>query len=79
MMKLTRKNGKYLSMLVFLGFVIGGLAWEILERILGRNGINIDVTVGPIGFDLDIISFYVKVNPGSFVGVLGSIFLFKGI
>ncbi len=78
-MKLTRKNSKYLSILVFLGFVIGGLAWEVLERILIRSGVNIDFTVGPIGFDLDIIAFHIKVNPGTFLGVLGSIFLFRGI
>ena len=78
-MKLTKKNSKYLYLLVFLGFVIGGLAWEVLARILFRTGINIDFTAGPIGFDLDVISFYIKVNPGSFAGVIGSIFLFKGI
>ena len=79
MMKLTRKNSKYLYILMFLGFVVGGLAWEVLERILVKGGIDINYNVGPIGFDLDIISFYMNVNPGTFLGIIGSIFLFKGI
>ncbi len=53
--------------------------WEVFEYILARSGVDLNYSIGPVGFDLDVISFYIKVNPGSFLGLVGSIFLFKGI
>ncbi len=78
-MKFNKKNSKYFYILMVWGFIVGGLMWEVFEYILARSGVDLNYSIGPVGFDLDVISFYIKVNPGSFLGLVGSIFLFKGI
>ncbi len=76
-MKLKRSNRTVLIWLAFFGLLIGTLAWEIIERIIGAAGSEIDLSVGPIGFDLDVISMYVHINPGSLLGVAAAFILFK--
>jgi hypothetical protein len=77
-MKLTKKNSGLFALLIFLGLLIGTFSWEILERILLTAGAPIDLSAGPIGFDLDVISLFIKVNPGSLVGAAaGVVFFFR--
>ena len=78
-MKITQKYLKYFYLFIILGIVIGSLCWEILERITGMSGINIDLSVGPVGFDISVLSVYLKINPGSFIGAAGTWFLIKNI
>ena len=76
-MKLSSRNRSTFLIFLVLGFVTGTLAWEVLERIVLYMGIELDLGIGPIGFDLSVIRAYIKVNPGSFIGGLGAIVLFR--
>ena len=76
-MKLTKKNSAVFIAVVFLGLLIGSLAWEIVEHLFGFIDIDIALSVGPIGFDLDVFALWLKVNPGSFIGASGSILFFR--
>jgi hypothetical protein len=76
-MKLSGKNAPTLAALALLGAVVGGLAWEVVERVSARLGLALDLSVGPVGFDLHVISLHFLVNPGTFVGLLGGVFLFR--
>lgn len=78
-MKITQKYLKYLYLFIILGIVIGSLCWEIFERIVHLSGINLDLSVGPVGFDISVLSVYLKINPGSFIGGAGIWFLIKRI
>ena len=62
---------------LILGFLIGTLGWEVLERIVLQMGFELALGIGPVGFDLSVLSFFVKINPGSFIGVISGIFLFR--
>ena len=62
-----------------MGIVIGSLCWEILERLITMSGINLNLSVGPVGFDISVLSLYLKINPGSFIGAAGIWFLIKKI
>ncbi len=75
-MKLTKKNAGLFVLLFVLGLITGTLVWEIIERIFAAAGVAMNLGVGPVGFDLDVIAFYIKVNPGSLVGVVGGTLLF---
>jgi hypothetical protein len=75
-MKLTSKTASTLLTLAFLGTVVGGLAWEVVERICFRFGLSLDMSVGPIGFDLSVVALHFLVNPGTVLGLLGGIILF---
>ena len=76
-MKLSSKNRPALLSFLGLGFLIGTLAWEVLERILLQIGIELALGIGPVGFDLSVLSVFIKINPGTFIGILGGIFLFR--
>jgi hypothetical protein len=75
-MKLTKKNYRPFALLITLGLLTGTLAWEIFERVLLLVGANIDLGVGPIGLDLDVLAVYIKVNPGSLLGAGAGAFVF---
>jgi hypothetical protein len=76
-MKLSSKNRLAFLSFLGLGFLIGTLAWEVLERILLQVGIELSLGIGPVGFDLSVLSVFIKINPGTFIGILGGIFLFR--
>ena len=78
-MKLNKKNMPSLFLILFLGFIIGSLSWELVERILITFNIAINWEIGPLGFDLNVLSFYIKFNPGSALGIIGGLFLFREV
>ena len=76
-MKLTAKNTPVLTRILLLCLVIGTLAWEILERLLLLAGIALDLSVGPVGFDIEVVAFSVMANPGTLLGILPAVLLFR--
>ncbi len=78
-MKLGKNNLGVLARLMLLTGLIGTLAWAILERLASVMGAEVSLAVGPIGFDVMILSAYVYVNPGTLLGALAAIPVFKSI
>lgn len=78
-MKLIKKNLQPLLLLLFLGLLIGTLSWDILERLAAAAGLPFSLSVGPVGFDLEVISFFIRFNPGTFLGAAGGILLFRSL
>ena len=76
-MKLIAKNLPILIRLVIICAVVGPLAWELLERLLALGGVTLDLALGPVGFDIQVISFSLQVNPGTLLGIVPAILLFK--
>ncbi len=78
-MKITQKYLKYLYLFIILGIITGSLCWEILERLLAAAGLNLNLSTGPVGFDISVLSVYLKVNPGSFLGAAGGWLFIKKV
>jgi len=78
-MKLTKKNVNPLVYVVILSTLAGSFAWFILEILLFSLGLPFSLSTGRIGFDLDIIAFYLEVNPGTVLGIIAGFFIFKTI
>jgi len=76
-MKLTTKNLPVLMRLLVLCIVIGTLAWELLERLLELAGVQLDLTVGPVGFDIEVLAVSVMANPGTLFGIIPAVVLFR--
>ena len=76
-MKLTTKNLPVLMRLLVLCIVIGTLAWELLERLLELAGVQLDLTVGPVGFDIEVLAVSVMANPGTLLGIIPAVVLFR--
>ena len=78
-MKLTKKNHSSFILIVFLSTLAGSFAWFILEIIFKNMGVPFSLSTGKIGFDIKIVSFYLNVNPGTVLGMIGGYFLFKAV
>jgi hypothetical protein len=76
-MKLTAKTLSSLAVLCVLCMLVGGLAWEVLERVALRFGLDVDLSIGPIGFDLSVVALHVTVNPGTYIGLVAAVLLFR--
>jgi hypothetical protein len=44
---------------------------------MGFAGFSIDLTAGPVGFDIEVLSLYIKLNPGTLIGAAIGYLLFK--
>ncbi len=78
-MKLTKKNTRSLLTVVILAMAAGTFFWAVIEKILNMKGIGISLSTGKIGFDIQVLSVYMEVNPGTALGIIGGFFLFKGL
>ncbi len=68
-MKLNNRNLSTFLLLLFLGMLVGTLAWEVLERVLGAVGLAFSLQAGPVGFDAGVIAVSIRANPGTFLGI----------
>ena len=78
-MKLIKKNIQPLILIITLCTLGGSFAWFILEIIFTSAGLSFSLSTGRIGFDLEIIAFYLNVNPGTVLGIAAGFFVFKAI
>jgi len=78
-MKWTAKNRPVLYRLVFLGALTGTLAWTLLELLLSIMGFPFSLEAGPVGFDIHVVSFWIRFNPGTIAGLAGAYILFKSL
>ena len=78
-MKLTKKNIQPLILIIVLCTLGGSFAWFILEIIFTKAGLPFSLSTGRIGFDLEIIAFFLNVNPGTVIGIAAVFFVFKAI
>ena len=78
-MKLTKKNRPALMLVLLLALLVGTLSWELLERIVALSGRRMDLSIGPVGFDLRVLSVWIELNPGSFLGIIAGVLLFSRI
>ncbi len=78
-MKLTAKNLPVLMRILLLCLVIGTLAWELVERLLELAGVTLDLSVGPVGFDIEVIALSVMANPGTLIAIVPAVLLFRKV
>lgn len=76
-MKPTKKNRKHLIGMIILSAIIGTLVWILFEEILKIANITFSLQTGKIGFDFQMISFQINLNPGTLLGSTAGWVLFK--
>lgn len=76
-MKYTKRNRPILIKILLLSLLIGTFAWDLLERLLSYAEVPVHIAIGPVGFDLLVISCYVYLNPGTVCGIVAAIILFR--
>ena len=78
-MKLTNKNRPVLIRLIVLGALAGTMLWALAEQLSRAAGLPFDLSIGPVGFDLHVLAIWVRVNPGTFLGVTGGALFFRSL
>ena len=78
-MKLSAKTLPVLGRLALLSMVVGTLAWEIVERALALAGVPLSIGVGPVGFDIRVLTVALIVNPGTIAGLVTAVVLFRKV
>ncbi len=76
-MKLTARNLPTFLRILLLCLLVGTLAWELVERVLEYAGLSVSLGVGPVGFDLRVISLWAMFNPGSLIAIGPAFLLFR--
>ncbi|MCF7927890.1 MAG: hypothetical protein K9L68_02635 [Spirochaetales bacterium] len=76
-MKLSKRSSGTFFLFLFLGLLIGTLAWEVFLQIFLPPDTQSLWSVGPVGFDLHALSIWVRINPGSLMGIPAGIILFR--
>ncbi len=78
-MKLTQRSRGLFVLVVGLSLIIGTFSWTILERILALAGAPLNLEAGPVGFDIGVIAASIHVNPGTLLGLIPGILIFKAL
>lgn len=76
-MKLAAKTLPILIRIMMLCMVVGTLFWELVALIVAQLGAEIGLAVGPVGFDVHVLAVQVMMNPGTLLGILAAIILFR--
>ena len=69
-MKVTAKNLPSVVRVVLLCIVVATLFWELLARLLLAAGIDLSLSVGPVGFDVYVLAVSLRANPGTILGLI---------
>ena len=75
---MKRKTKLYIYSVV-AGCAAGTVIWELLRIIFQNFGINLSFSAGPIGFDISVIVFYVRINLGTVLGGVLTFFIVKNL
>ncbi|MEE8440954.1 MAG: hypothetical protein V3S41_04465 [Spirochaetia bacterium] len=76
-MKLNNRNLPIFIRLLLISVVVATLAWELFERLLALSGVVLELSLGPIGFDIQVVAFSLQVNPGTLLGIVPGVLLFR--
>ncbi|MFP4550638.1 MAG: hypothetical protein ACLFNT_07535 [Spirochaetales bacterium] len=76
-MKLSSKSLPVFTRILVASLAVGTLAWELVERIIALAGRTLDLAVGPIGFDVHVVALWFMLNPGTLLGILPAVLLFR--
>ncbi len=56
----------------------GTLTWEIIEQFAEHvTGVSPQLAVGPYGFDIGVLAIWIRLNPGSVLGIPIAIVLLR--
>lgn len=78
-MTFERKNIGFFISFIVLGGVMGSALGTLIVKLLPMLSIIKANLTEPIGFTLEIISFSLRLNISSIVGIIVGIFIFKKV
>lgn len=64
--------------IMLISLIIGTLFWALVFEIFAPELAD-KFSIGPIGVDLFVIACSLRINPGSFLGLVGGALLYKSL
>ncbi len=78
-MKVTAKTLPSVGRIALLCMVVGTLFWELLSRVLLTAGIDLALSVGPVGFDVYVLAVSIRANPGTLLGLIPALVVVRNL
>ena len=78
-MTFDRSNTWYFIAFILIGAILGSALGSLIVKFIPAFSIITQNLTGPIGFNLEIISFSLKLNLSAIVGLVFGIFLFRKV
>lgn len=78
-MEFSRSNTGYFIAFMLLGGVLGSALGTLVVKFFPAAGFITSNLTGPVGFNLEIISFSLRLNLASIIGIVAGIVLFRRI
>ena len=78
-MTFERKNIGFFLAFLMIGGILGSAVGTLISRLIPAVSIIKTNLTGPIGFNLEIISFYVNINLASIIGFIIGIIIFRKV
>jgi hypothetical protein len=76
-MTFEKANIGYFLLFILIGGILGSAFGTLLARVVPSLSLIKESLTGAIGFNIDIISFSVRLNLSAIIGVIIGIILFK--
>ena len=64
---------------VIIGAILGASLGALIVGLAPSSSVLTRTLLGPIGFNLDIVSFSLKINLSALLGIIAGIFVFRKI
>jgi hypothetical protein len=78
-MTFERGNFGYFIAFILIGAILGSSVGTLLARIFPALSVIKDSLTGPLGFNLEIVSFSLKLNLSAIVGLIFGLVLFRKV
>ena len=78
-MKLTLRTLPHLIAFLIIGFILGAMAWELLERALSHSNIHLGLKLGPLSLVTGFLKMELFFTPGNVLGTAAGVSVFMGL
>jgi hypothetical protein len=78
-MTFERGNFGYFIAFILIGAILGSSVGTLLARIFPALSVIKDSLTGPLGFNLEIVSFSLKLNLSAIIGLIFGLVLFRKV
>jgi len=75
----NKTNRTVLIKVLLLACLVGTLGWDLVERIVHVAGLSLSLQAGPVGFDIGVIQVYVRINPGTLLGIPAGFLVYRNL
>jgi hypothetical protein len=76
-MTFEKGNTGYFLLFILIGGILGSAIGSLFAKLIPSLAVIRDSLTGPVGFNLEIISFSIKLNLASIIGIIVGVVLFK--